>query len=147
MTTSDQLRLAGDRTAPAIAQLAVQTGGPTFRRLVNWITASLRKHEDIDIHQWVDSLWYVVVNDNRVKGYPFKMQIGFTIDVVKDRIFWSYVDPSFEVPGFTNGGNCFCRSHRWWRLMVDQYPQALSDRKFGRDGTVHDYRERRKKEA
>lgn len=136
--------LPGNRPIPAAAKLALQTGGFVLRHLVSWLISNLKKHETIDLHPWVDTLWYVVVKDERVTQYPDSSLIGFTIDVKADRIFWAHATWKRRA-GFTKGGNCFCRSFRWWRLMERQYPHALSDRKFPGKGTVHDYR--RRKEA
>lgn len=130
---------ANRRTEPPIAQAMRQLGGPALKYLLHWVQMALNRHEVIEIQSWTEDFWYVNVKDRRIKEHPADWLMAITIDVVKDRLFWSH-DKAYAGKGFTRGGNCFCRSHRWFKLLSSHYPAAKSDRKFPGVGTVHDYR-------
>jgi hypothetical protein len=109
--------------------------------LVAWLNLVRNQYEQIDVHPWIGNFWYIVVLDTRICAkYPANSLIGFTVDVEEDRIFWAN-EQTYAGIGFTNGGNVFCRSVRWWRELKVKYPEAKSDRHEG--GNVYDYRPRR----
>lgn len=125
------------------ANLLTRLGKPVCADLVRWLDEYRNAHEEIDVHEWIGDLWYVVIMDTRIKdSYPAESLIGFTVDIKKDIIFWSN-DRSYS-PQFANGGNCFCRATRWWSRLREKFPNAKGDRRRNgiRDsvGSVHDYR-------
>jgi hypothetical protein len=125
------------------ARLLIRLAGPTVSGLTSWLNEKRNEHEQLDVHEWSNEFWYIVLEDKNIKDNPENALIGFTVNLETDTIFWSN---SKEKPDFSNGGNCFCRSERWWRLASKFFgDQFKSDRKFGREGTVHDYRPKRSK--
>ena len=122
------------------ARLMIAIGKKTCSDLVAWLDAERNYHEQIDVHPWIGTFWYVVIRDARIKKYPEDALLGFTVDIATDSIFWSN-DKRHADKGYTSGGNVFCRSERWWRKLKAKYPEAKSDRHG--PGNVHDYRKRR----
>ena len=118
---------------PDDAILLAHLGQKNIPALVRWLDANRLPTENIDVHQWQNELWYVVVVDATVaEKYPADIVIGFTVDLENDSIFWSAVNKHLPF-----SGNCFCRSGRWWRLLRKQYSEA-------NENTVYDYRLPRK---
>lgn len=99
--------------------------------VVKWFEDHLGEHELIDIHEWHDELFYIVVADTRIQEYHLGQRIGLTIDVKRDRIHWSDMrcEPS------RSGGNCFVQSAKWKGLANKHWIGAV------KDGRFHNYRD------
>lgn len=117
---------------------------PVIANLINWLDESRNKDEELVVFEWTDHKWYIEIKDRTVGGYPHDIMIGFTVDLDNDRIFWT--NDKFYGDRFPRGGNCFCRSERWFRKLRKQYPNVVSDRKDPVNGNVHDYRSRKQKQ-
>ena len=125
----------------AAAMLLRTLGGPVCADLIVWLHENRKDHEGIEVYHWTTDFWYVVVKDQTAtEKYPGNILLGLTVDIRKDQIFWAN-DRTYA--SYANGGNCFCRSHRWFRKLYKKYPTAKSDRNLKWHGTVHDYRERK----
>ena len=95
--------------------------------LLRMIEENLGKDEILEAYEWLGNAWYLVVKNTALKpkagevsAYPHNSMIGWTVDISKDKIFWSNAtkplatDAAFPL---TNGGNCFVRSNKWKHLL------------------------------
>lgn len=117
---------------------------PRIAALIGWLDDERNADEEMELLEWTEHFWYIQIKDRTVtSGYPGNIMIGFTVDLDGDRIFWSNQKEWYN-GRFPNGGNCFCRSEKWFRKLYRAYPvEAVSDRKDPERGTVHDYRPRK----
>jgi hypothetical protein len=130
-------------TIDQAAKLLMTIGGPNVADLVQWLDTNRKETEKLECYEWYEERWYIVITDMRsAEKSPGNMLIGFTVDVKADFILWAN-DKSH--PEYPNGGNCFCRSDRWFRKLYKKFPQAKSDRVYPGKGNVHDYRPRKEK--
>lgn len=120
-------------------KLMLMLAGPNVRDLVGWLNDERYDYEWLDIHEWMNERWYVILRDRRINKYPKDALIGFTVDLKADRILWAKGSD-------TTSGNVFLRSERWFRKLRAKFPEAKSDRDHG-NGTFYDYRPRRGKAA
>ena len=126
------------------ARLLLALGKPNTAALVEWLNANRKPNEQIEVSQWMDALWYVVVVDESLRNlppgeYPRRMLVGFTIDVQKDAISWCRWNPKVLAQEF-HVGNCFCRSERWWRLLRKRFPDIKGQHENPGAFHIHDYR-------
>ena len=126
------------------ARLLLAIGKPNTAALVEWLNANRKPNEQIEVYQWMDALWYVVVVDESLRNlppgeYPRRMLVGFTIDIQKDVIFWCCGNPAVFASEL-HGGNCFCRSERWWKLVRQRFPHIQSQYDTREGPHIHDYR-------
>jgi len=118
--------------------LLLSLGGPVITDLLNWLDASRNVHESIDVHSWVGDWWYIVIKDERIKGCPENMLLGFTVNIKADVIMW--VNHTAFNP---SGGNCFCRSHRWVRFLRSKLPNVRPVKYCNSSNAeFHDYRDK-----
>ncbi len=95
----------------------------TIADLLKWIEDNLGDTEKLDIHQWADEWFYVVVEDTR-EGWkhPEEARMGFTVDIKADKIMWS----NESYPTNAHGGNCFVRTARWKGLLRKKFGFKVS---------------------
>lgn len=94
--------------------------------LLYWFEKNVASFETIDVFQWTGNLWYIEVRDSRiVERYPANIGIGFSVDVVRDRIYYANLKAWY----YTTNGTCFVRSNKWKRLIQEEYPTDAK-RKF-----------------
>ena len=108
-----QSRYSGDSYGAA---QVIKVKCPTLGRLLTFLEGKLHRHEQLDVHSWYGSLFYVVIRDMRGEGivhlYPRDMRAGLTVDLASDTV--QFAD-STEVN--ESGGNCFVRAPKWKTIL------------------------------
>jgi hypothetical protein len=89
---------------------------PCIGSLLTFLESKLAAYETISVHEWIGERFYIIVNDNRIKGFPGSAAVGFTVDIDDDKFI--FVKPSEKFPF---GGNCFVRGLKWKRLLKTYY--------------------------
>ena len=109
-----------DSTSRVLANFIVNSKSklPNVRDLLIWLFNNKPNTQQINIHQWYGTKWYIVVEYSKEEqlDYPKHAQIGFTFDIEADQVIWSN-DKELSVAG----GNCFTRNHRWRKLLKERF--------------------------
>lgn len=96
----------------------------TIKGLVYFLSCNLLRHQELRICQWMNDKWYVEVLDlkiaEKVKAQtgdvPMAMLVGFSVNISMDSIVWNY-----------DGGSCWCRNRRWWKLIQARFPYVAQN--------------------
>ena len=95
----------------------------TIADLLKWLEDNLGATEKLDIHQWCNEWFYIVVVDTREGwSHPEETRAGFTVDIKADKIMWS----NEPYPTNTHGGNCFVRTSKWKGLLRQKFGPDIS---------------------
>ena len=96
---------------------------PEIGKLLELIESKLYSTEKIEISQWCNDWYYVIIEDSRFAhlGYPANAVCGFTVNINKDIVMFNN-----DTSDNANGGNCFLRSEKWKRI-VNKNLNANSD--------------------
>jgi hypothetical protein len=102
--------------------------------LLTWLESHLKKTESIDISHWGVDWFYICVEDtDYIKfGHPSEMRVGFTVNVLADKIMWSD-DTKYN----SHGGNCFVRANKW-KPLIKKYFGNFNN---GIEKAIHFYKD------
>ena len=124
MPINDYMRKFAKNSEAAIILLKLC---PTIGALIDAIHAKLSPTEIIDIHGWMDNLFYIDIIDQAIpiqpgKG-PVRGRCGFSVDIMTDKIVWNN-----STEQYYHGGNCYLRSIKWKRFVNSYFPEPVTDK-------------------
>lgn len=115
------------------AERMLQLWCPKISGYVKQIRGNLAYDEKINIHWWINNLWYVEVEGTREGWeYPEEIRAWLTVDIKKDVVIFN----NSNAEGF--GGNCGARTIKWKRILYKMFEEECN--RHTRPKLFHFYR-------
>jgi hypothetical protein len=88
-------------------------------KLLNFLESKISYYEGIEIEEWYNERFYIIVIDHRFPTFPENAAVGFTVNIDNDTLILN-----------SRKGNCFVRSPKWKRLLRIAYPFSYQENDF-----------------